>query len=98
MFSVEGDSKLIIDCVNGICITPWRLKTVICDILHLRNSFKQISFTHVLREENFTTDTLANLGHSIVGSRSWEDNFSLNVLPTFNFDQCGVGYPQGFSL
>lgn len=83
---VEGYSKLIIDCVNNNYNTPWRLKTVIWDILHLRPFFEEIIFTHVFREANFMIDALANLSNSIEGSRFWESSLPLNVLSVFNFD------------
>ncbi|KAL6196815.1 hypothetical protein ACLB2K_032428 [Fragaria x ananassa] len=39
---VEGDSKLVIDIVNGVCDPPWRLVKVFQDIKLLSCNFESI--------------------------------------------------------
>ncbi|KAL6201188.1 hypothetical protein ACLB2K_024903 [Fragaria x ananassa] len=43
---VEGDSSLVINCVNGKFKCPWRLIQLIQDIRSLASSFQSISFQH----------------------------------------------------
>ncbi|KAL6129923.1 hypothetical protein ACLB2K_068305 [Fragaria x ananassa] len=62
---VEGDSKLIIDIVNGVCDPSWRLLKVVKDIKLLSCYFESIRFKHVFREANFVANALANLGHRV---------------------------------
>ena len=44
---MEGDSKLIIDCVLNKCSKPWRLKSIIKDIQILASQFQDIHFVHI---------------------------------------------------
>lgn len=60
---VEGDSKIIIDCINGKSCTPWRLKSVVYDIWTIASSCEIISFKHILCEANFTADVLVKASH-----------------------------------
>ncbi|KAL6219372.1 hypothetical protein ACLB2K_007131 [Fragaria x ananassa] len=60
---VEGDSKLVIEVVNGQIDPSWRLIKLVQDIRRLATSFDFISFRHVFREANFVADAIANLGH-----------------------------------
>ncbi|KAI5320684.1 hypothetical protein L3X38_040392 [Prunus dulcis] len=50
----EGDSKLIIDCVNKKAMAPWSINLLIKDITLLSSFFDSCSFSHVFREANFT--------------------------------------------
>ncbi|KAL6199244.1 hypothetical protein ACLB2K_029030 [Fragaria x ananassa] len=50
---VEGDSKLVIDGINGTSDPPWRLLRLFHEIRKLCYSFEAISFKHVFRESNF---------------------------------------------
>ncbi|KAL6141309.1 hypothetical protein ACLB2K_059599 [Fragaria x ananassa] len=56
-FFAEGDSSLIINCIVPVEV-PWRLKSLVCEILELSLSFSSISFSHVIREANFLADAL----------------------------------------
>ncbi|KAL6190194.1 hypothetical protein ACLB2K_036592 [Fragaria x ananassa] len=72
---VEGDSKLVIDAVNGVSTPPWRLLKLIQDIKTLSNSFEFVCFKHVFREANFVANALANLGHRLSNLCFWEEIF-----------------------
>ena len=95
---VEGDSKLIIDCVLKNCSVPWRLKTLVKDIRWLASQFQEIQFSHILREANFTADAIANIGHSSMAARCWDRCLSQSALPAFRFDLARLGCPRGFRL
>ncbi|XP_062021407.1 uncharacterized protein LOC133737973 [Rosa rugosa] len=68
---VEGNSKLVIDAVTGIVISPWRLLKLIEDIRTIGTSFSQITFKHIYREANFVAEAIANLGHDAASPMSW---------------------------
>ncbi|KAL6135191.1 hypothetical protein ACLB2K_067419 [Fragaria x ananassa] len=61
---VEGDSSLVINCVNMKFKCPWKLIQIIQDIIMIATFFDHISFHHVLREANFVANALANLRHN----------------------------------
>lgn len=46
---VEGDSKLVIECICGVFNAPWRLKTILDDICRLAGFSEDISWMHVFR-------------------------------------------------
>ncbi|KAI5355434.1 hypothetical protein L3X38_008329 [Prunus dulcis] len=58
----EGDSKLIIDCINNKVSIPWSIHLIVQDIRLLSSYCEAISFQHIFRKANFTADTLVNLG------------------------------------
>ncbi|KAL6130662.1 hypothetical protein ACLB2K_069041 [Fragaria x ananassa] len=62
---VEGDSKLVIDVVNGVSSPPWKLLKFVQDIKAFSSSFEFVKFKYVFREANFVTNALANLGHRV---------------------------------
>jgi ribonuclease HI len=95
---VDGDSKLIIDCVLNKCSVPWRLKMVIKDIQWLATQFQAIQFAHIFREANFTADALANLGHHPSSVGSWDRYLPVSVTPALQFDFANLGCPRGFQL
>lgn len=95
---VEGDSKILIDTLNGAIVTPWRIKFLVLDILHLTSQFLNISFHHIYREVNFVADSLANLGHSSSSSLSWNGCLPLSSGSAFQLDQFGGGCPRDFCL
>ncbi|XP_062021172.1 uncharacterized protein LOC133737678 [Rosa rugosa] len=61
---VEGDSKLLIDCIQGSYEVPWRIRLMIQDIKQLAQQFEVIIFRHIYREANFVTDHLTTLAHN----------------------------------
>ncbi|KAL6216654.1 hypothetical protein ACLB2K_009875 [Fragaria x ananassa] len=58
---VEGDSKLVIDVINGVSAPPWRLLKLCQDIKSLRSSFEFISFKHVFRRQTLWLTPLQTL-------------------------------------
>ncbi|XP_061998960.1 uncharacterized protein LOC133716267 [Rosa rugosa] len=66
---VEGDSKIVIDAVNGKISPPWRLAQIINDIRKIVCNFESISFSHIYREANFAADACANLRHNYAGEK-----------------------------
>lgn len=86
---VEGDSKILIDSLQGRCSIPWRILFVIEDIRWLASRFAHISFKHVLREANFVADAVAATGHSC-GFSMWTNSLPLSAANALGFDQLGV--------
>lgn len=68
------------------------------DIKSIAAYFEQVSFHHVLREANFFTDALANLGHSHSNMSCWEDVFPTVVRHALSFNLFGADCSTGFSL
>ncbi|KAL6218351.1 hypothetical protein ACLB2K_011565 [Fragaria x ananassa] len=50
---VDGDSKLLVDSLTGKAEVPWRIKTLVSDILTLAQQCHSIVFRHIFREANF---------------------------------------------
>lgn len=59
---VEGDSKLIIEAVQGTSGVPWRVKSIIKDIKFITGSFELISWNHVYHEVNFVANVITDVG------------------------------------
>ncbi|KAL6138797.1 hypothetical protein ACLB2K_064076 [Fragaria x ananassa] len=95
---VEGDSKLVIDAVNGRFEPHWRLIKLVEDIRTLATSFDSITFRHVLREANFVADAIANLGHACNSPMYWNDRIPSEVSRALLFDIVNVGCPRGFLM
>ncbi|KAL6141230.1 hypothetical protein ACLB2K_059520 [Fragaria x ananassa] len=95
---VEGDSSLIINCVNEKFKCPWRLIQIIQDIKKIASSFHRIHFHHNFREANFVANALANLGHHCARPSFWDSDFPLVVGSTITFDLFGAGCFRGFAL
>lgn len=95
---VEGDSKLIIDCVNNLVSVPWSISILMHDIRLLNSYCEEISFKHIFREANFTADAVASLGHSLTLSRLWDRGLPLSCTVPFYFDLVGPACPRGFRL
>ena len=95
---VEGDSKLVVNCVLGSVNPPWRLLHIIHDIRMIADSFESFSISHIFREANFVADSLAQLGQSSPSCLEWSDGFPRPILDRINFDLFGSGCPRGFSL
>ncbi|KAL6191398.1 hypothetical protein ACLB2K_037789 [Fragaria x ananassa] len=95
---VEGDSSLIINCVKGSCAIPWKLKSLIRDVLALANSFVSITFSHTYREANFLADDLALVGHSLSSPMCWFDRIPSQAQMALLMDSSCIGCLRGFSL
>ncbi|KAL6125203.1 hypothetical protein ACLB2K_073262 [Fragaria x ananassa] len=83
---VEGDSSLIINCVNEKFKCLWRLLQIIQDTNKIASSFHRIHFQHNFREANFVANALANLSHHCVRSSFWDLDFPLVVGSAITFD------------
>ncbi|KAL6145612.1 hypothetical protein ACLB2K_056298 [Fragaria x ananassa] len=95
---VEGNSKLVIDAVNGVLTPPWKLLKLIHDIKFLSNSFEFVCFQHVFRETNFVTNVLANLGHMLSNLHCWEECVPSEASSALAFDIVNLGCIGGTSI
>ena len=50
---VEGDSKLVIDAVNGVFDPPWRLVKISNDIKSISNDFLYVKFSHIIKRRKY---------------------------------------------
>ncbi|CAN6558397.1 unnamed protein product [Malus baccata var. baccata] len=64
---VEGDSKLVIDVMQGTSGVPWWVMNIIEDIKNIARSFDCISWTHVFHEANFVVDAIMDVGFQHLG-------------------------------
>ncbi|KAL6206879.1 hypothetical protein ACLB2K_024125 [Fragaria x ananassa] len=87
----EGDSYIVINCVNGKFKCPWRLIQLIQVIRSLASSIHSISFQHVFREANFAANELVNFGHQLSSPCHWDSSFPPILRQTINFDIFGAG-------
>ncbi|XP_062020921.1 uncharacterized protein LOC133737369 [Rosa rugosa] len=95
---VEGDSKLVIDAVNGVSHPPWKLRKIITDIRSLVASFSTITFKHVFRKANFAADSVTKLGHTSSDRIWWVNCFPPTVSRAILFDTVNCGGPRGLSI
>ncbi|XP_024200062.1 uncharacterized protein LOC112203306 [Rosa chinensis] len=95
---VEGDSKLVIDAVNGVSHPPWRLRKIIQDIRSLATSFSTITFKHVFREANFVADAVTTLGHLYSDRVWWANRFPHAVTRAILFDSVNGGGQRGLCI
>ncbi|RXI03153.1 hypothetical protein DVH24_003805 [Malus domestica] len=95
---VEGDSKLIIDVVQGQWGIRRRVSSIINDIRILTRSFSHVDWKHIFREANFVADALVHLGLSLLNPHYWDFYLPDVALVTFNFDCIGNGCTRGFVL
>lgn len=72
---VEGDSKLIIDCVRNKCSISWRLKTIIKNIRWLASQFQEI---HLLIF--FEKPILLQMSLQMLGTPLFRPNFGIIVF------------------
>ncbi|XP_004309278.1 PREDICTED: uncharacterized protein LOC101298847, partial [Fragaria vesca subsp. vesca] len=95
---IEGDSKLVLDAINGHSTPPWRIRKLCQDIKALRSSFEFVSFKHVFREANFVANAFANLGHRLENHRVWEECVPPDVALALTFDYVNSGCARGTSI
>ncbi|CAL8991586.1 unnamed protein product [Prunus brigantina] len=95
---IEGDSKFVIDSIQGKANPPWCIQQIIQDIWALSSSIASIRFQHVFREANFTADAVAKLDHGFSNQVLWELGLPLSVRTPFYFDLFGRSCPRGFVL
>lgn len=65
---VEGDSKTLIDAINGRIDVPWWIKFLVHDIHTLVRGFSDVVFRHIFTEVNFIADNSVDFGHSTSSS------------------------------
>ncbi|KAL6202511.1 hypothetical protein ACLB2K_026219 [Fragaria x ananassa] len=95
---VEGNSKLVIDAINGKLSPPWRLQMIVQDIRTIATSFSSVCFNHVYRETNFVADAFANEGHQLPNGREWQDGYPAAAARALLFDTVSSGCLRIFSL
>ncbi|XP_004292334.1 PREDICTED: uncharacterized protein LOC101294915 [Fragaria vesca subsp. vesca] len=95
---VEGNSKLVIDAVNGVSSPPWKLLKLVQDIKALSSSFEFVKFKHVFREANFVANALANLGHMVDNMNLWEECVPPEVSSTLTFNIVNIGCVKDTSV
>lgn len=64
---LEGDSKLIVDCLNDIINAPWEIGGIIKNYKNLLKAFSKIKVQHHYREGNAVADDIANQGLTKIG-------------------------------
>lgn len=74
----ESDSKLLVDCVNDITFTPWRIHD---EVHELKGHMETTGFilSHCYREANKVADLLASLGYDNTNDVVYE---TFAYLPT----------------
>lgn len=85
---VDGDSKLIIEAVQGRWEVPWKVKTLIDDVHLLACSSNRVC-AHIYREANFVVDVLAHFGLTLVHPYVWYYCLPYVALNALNFDYTG---------
>ncbi|KAL6211216.1 hypothetical protein ACLB2K_016443 [Fragaria x ananassa] len=90
---VESNSLLVLKCVQGSSLVPWRIKSIVHGIATLAKWFDNISFSHIFREMNFLADALADLGHSLTNPKIWCNTIPTQVSITLHLDVIQVGCP-----
>lgn len=94
--AVKGDSKLIIEVVQGRWEVPWRVKTLIDDVHLLACTSSRVVCAHIYREANFVADVLAHFKLTFVHPHVWYYCLPSVALNAFNFDYTGNDCTRGF--
>lgn len=81
---VEGDSKLLIDNINGKIPPPYCIQFLVQDLLPLASCCTTISFFHIHGEINFVVDAVKDTRYLL----SYSLPFS--AMNAFYFDQLGL--------
>lgn len=58
---VEGDNLLVINAVQKLWKSPWKIDHIIKDVQALLHHFSEITFRHIYREGNRAADWIANM-------------------------------------
>ncbi|XVF38280.1 hypothetical protein REPUB_Repub20aG0087100 [Reevesia pubescens] len=94
----EIDARVVLDLIQNADVDLHPLGCLISDIQSLKKRNWSCSFSHVLREGNFSADALAKSGCSMdLDFEVLRDppNFMVSLLQA---DKWGVQYPRGFKL
>ncbi|KAL4309243.1 hypothetical protein GQ457_01G013830 [Hibiscus cannabinus] len=76
---VEGDSLTIIKKLNSPTLDKSEISPIIRDILSLKNSFDNITFSFVARSGNASTHEMAKLGRQFGEARYWIEEVPASV-------------------
>ena len=82
---VEGDSKVIINLINGGNMTQFKFGHILQDISFLCSFFSYVSFCHVKRQGNCVTHRLVR---RVVTSTLdvWMESIPPDIIDAYNFD------------
>lgn len=95
---VEGDSKLIINVVQGKRETPWNLRSILEDVKWCAIVFQKVGWCHIFRKANFVADGLTSIGIKYVNLNIWDACISVEALNALLFDASGIGCTRGSSI
>ena len=68
---LEGDSKNIINTINGISPPSWSIANIIAETRATLTKFEKVHVTHVYREANPVADWFANAGVNAATNLTW---------------------------
>ena len=60
---IEGDNLLVINTIKGIWNSPWKISTIIHDIILMLTFFDNRKLRHIYREANTAAEWIANVSH-----------------------------------
>ncbi|XP_059310860.1 uncharacterized protein LOC132062277 [Lycium ferocissimum] len=68
----KSDSKLLVNCVNGVNVGPWRIAK---EVQELNYAMRQVnvSLSHCFRESNQVADKLASLSHNFSETKEYQN-------------------------
>lgn len=68
---LEGDSKNIINNINGISPPSWTITNIIDETCAILTKFEKVHVTYVFREANLVADWFANIGVGADNVKIW---------------------------
>ena len=68
---LEGDSKNIINTINGISPPSWSIANIIAETRATLTKFEKVHVTHVYREANPFADWFSNTGVDAASNMTW---------------------------
>ena len=77
---IEGDSKIIIETIEGNMREGWAIKHVIEHIRYLLTILNRFDLNHIFWEGNSVENGMAVLGLKVKGLRCWRDLKALRKL------------------
>ncbi|RXI06825.1 hypothetical protein DVH24_025961 [Malus domestica] len=95
---VEGDSKLILEAVQGTDGVSRRVRKIIDDIKLIAKYFDFITWDHVYREANFVVDAVTDVAFQFGNLHIWDRSLSPAASSALSFDRVGLGCTRGFTL
>ena len=84
---VEGDSKVIINSINGGNMTQFEFGHILQDITFLYSFFSHVSFHHIKRQGNCVAHRLAR--RALTNPLDvWMESVPPDTTDVYNFDIC----------